>query len=268
MLALLSCAFRMDFWERQIVRANELAGQAAGADELLVFYVHLLRAQSQIHQFLQNRQDFAPSGEIERDLPMFRSTFPTIIKAVEDAGPKLLVDRARAIQTMTANDVDEMLLGYWYAPSDTDFFAKAFLQPYGHFLFVGGSRQQHQISETRCPCCGGVPQLSFLQNKETSAESGNRDLMCAKCLTVWPFRRMVCANCGEEQPSKLAYFQSPAISHVRVEACDTCKHYLKGVDLTRLGNAEPLVDEVAAAPLDLWAGEHGYTKIELNLVGL
>jgi hypothetical protein len=30
----------------------------------------------------------------------------------------------------------------------------------------------------------------------------------------------------------------------------------------------PLVDEVAAAPLDLWASERGYVKIELNLVGL
>jgi hypothetical protein len=32
--------------------------------------------------------------------------------------------------------------------------------------------------------------------------------------------------------------------------------------------AIPLVDEIAAAALDLWAVEHGYTKIELNLVGL
>jgi hypothetical protein len=29
-----------------------------------------------------------------------------------------------------------------------------------------------------------------------------------------------------------------------------------------------LVDEIAAAPLDAWAREHDYHKIELNLVGL
>jgi formate dehydrogenase maturation protein FdhE len=40
------------------------------------------------------------------------------------------------------------------------------------------------------------------------------------------------------------------------------------VDLTRLGFAVPLVDEVATAALDVWAREHGYKKIELNLVGL
>jgi formate dehydrogenase maturation protein FdhE len=54
---------------------------------------------------------------------------------------------------------------------------------------------------------------------------------------------------------------------VRVEACDSCNHYLKGVDMTVDGLAVPLVDEVATAPLDLWAGECGYTKISPNLMG-
>jgi FdhE protein len=72
----------------------------------------------------------------------------------------------------------------------------------------------------------------------------------------------------EEHPAKLSYFHSPHYDHIRVEGCETCKHYIKSVDLTRLGLAVPLVDEVAAAPLDLWAREHGYTKIELNLIGL
>jgi len=30
----------------------------------------------------------------------------------------------------------------------------------------------------------------------------------------------------------------------------------------------PLVDEIDAAALDIWAREHGYKKIELNLVGV
>jgi len=34
-----------------------------------------------------------------------------------------------------------------------------------------------------------------------------------------------------------------------------------------MGLAAPLVDEIDAAPLDLWAREHGYSKIELNLLG-
>jgi FdhE protein len=113
-----------------------------------------------------------------------------------------------------------------------------------------------------------MPQVSFLQITEANSESGNRQLICATCLTNWSFRRVVCAYCGEERPFKLGYFHTKEYDHVRVEACDACRHYIKGVDLTRFGLAVPLVDEVASAALDVWAQEHGYTKIELNLVGL
>ena len=78
----------------------------------------------------------------------------------------------------------------------------------------------------------------------------------------------MCAYCGEERPFKLGYFHTEAYDHVRIEACETCKHYIKGVDLTRLGFAVPLVDDVAAAALDIWASEMGYQRIELNLIGL
>ncbi len=257
----------VDFWQKQIHRAGELASTTNVTNELLVFYARLLRAQLEIHELLLTQRDWRPSGELERDLPVFRTAFPIILKAVEETGPSALVEQARNFKT--THDIDELLLSYWHSPSDTAFFAKAFLQPYGLFLSSTGARPpETPFTERRCPLCGGKPQLSFLQNKEVTAESGNRDLMCAKCLTVWPFRRVVCANCGEEQPANLAYFQAQEIDHVRVEACDTCKHYLKGVDLTRRGTAQPLVDEVAAASLDLWATEHGYTKIELNLIGL
>jgi len=105
-----------------------------------------------------------------------------------------------------------------------------------------------ETSENRCPFCAGRPQLAFLR-AEPGAEGGNRHLLCATCLTVWPFRRVVCAHCGEERPAKLGWFHAPEFDHVRIEACDTCRHYLKGVDLTRLGLAVPLVDEIAAVAL-------------------
>ncbi len=259
----------VNFWDKQIARATELAGMVDGANELLRFYQHLLPAQAQVYQYCAT-QIPSLSGDLERDLPMLQPAFASILWAVEAAGPPPLIEQAQTLKSASTEDVDRMLLNYWNDPSDTDFFAKAFLQPYGQFMssVPGLTNANATSSERRCPFCGGKPQLSVLQNKEAGAESGNRDLMCAKCLSIWPFRRLVCAHCGEEHPSKLAYFQTPTQDHVRIEACDTCKRYLKGVDLTRLGTAQPLVDEVAAAPLDLWATEHGYTKIELNLVGL
>ena len=67
---------------------------------------------------------------------------------------------------------------------------------------------------------------------------------------------------------KLEYFKSDEYDHVRIEACESCKQYIKGIDLTRLGLSVPLVDDIASAALELWAIEKGYAKIELNLIGL
>jgi formate dehydrogenase maturation protein FdhE len=55
---------------------------------------------------------------------------------------------------------------------------------------------------------------------------------------------------------------------VRVEACDTCHHYIKTIDLTKDGRAVPVVDELAAIPLSLWAAENGYRKVSTNFLGL
>lgn len=258
-------------WDALIRRAEQLAARSEATGELLSFYAKLLRAQRDIYESLRGRKGWLPTGVLEEDLTAVRTLVPGLLRVAEAHGPATLAEDARALSRAGVDEIDEMLLAQWRAPTDAQFFAKAFLQPYARWLAESGGRPVDRIfelHESRCPLCGGRPQVSFLQTKEASAESGNRDLICATCLTSWPFRRVVCAYCCEERPAKLGYFHSPEFEHIRVEACDTCKRYVKGVDLTRFGLASPLVDEVASAPLDLWAQEHGYTKIELNLVGL
>ena len=66
---------------------------------------------------------------------------------------------------------------------------------------------------------------------------------------------------------KLPVYVAEQFPHVRVECCDTCKHCLRTIDLTRDGNAVPLVDDLAAIPLSLWAEENGYSRIQVNLFG-
>jgi len=260
-----------EWWDKQIQRADQLTANANGSRELLRFYTHLLRGQKELYDFLRSRKDWLPSGELERDAPLLGDGWRGLLKAVELHGPGPLAAEAQNLLDSDSELMGEMLRRYWYSPSDIQFFGKACLQPYLRWLAETGARplgREDSVGERNCPFCGGKPQVSFLQSKETTAESGNRDLICATCLSTWEFRRVVCANCGEERPAKLGYFHSPEFDHVRIEACDTCKHYIKGVDLTRLGFAAPLVDDIDAAPLDLWAREHGYIKIELNLVGV
>ena len=258
-------------WDVRIQRAEHLAAAGGAANELLAFYGKLLRAQKRVYEYLRGRRGWLPSGLLEEDLEILHAAMPDLLRTVEADGPPALAEEARLLLRAGGDEVDTMLLGQWCAPSDERFFAKAFLQPYACWLTESGGRPVGRDVEGReslCPFCGGKPQVSFLHTSEPGAESGGRGLVCSACLNAWPLRRVVCANCGEERPTKLGYFQSPEYEHVRVEACDTCKHYIKGVDLTRLGLAVPLVDEVAAAALDVWAHEHGYMKIELNLVGL
>jgi FdhE protein len=92
--------------------------------------------------------------------------------------------------------------------------------------------------------------------------------MCSFCLAEWEFRRIVCPGCGEENNTKLPVYTASDFDYIRVECCDRCHAYLKAVDLTKNGLAEPMVDEMAAAPLDLWAEEHGYSKLQRNLMGM
>lgn len=248
-------------WDASINRAHELAGISTPASELLTFYATVLTTQKQIFESLRSRRDWLPSGSLENDLSVLREHAPFFLKSVSSVAPSALAEQADAR--------DELLLEYWHNRSDKLFFPKAFLQPYAHWSVQSGAlNRQRTTGENRCPYCFGKPQLSFLRITESGSESGNRHLLCATCLSSWEFRRVVCASCGEERPFKLEYFKSDEYDHVRIEACESCKQYIKGIDLTRLGLAVPLVDDVATAALDLWAIEKGYAKIELNLVGL
>jgi len=249
---------------------------------LLRFYARLLTQQKAVYDALQDRP---LAGAIEDDAPWLAGAASAMLQEVAAHGPAPLAAEARALLEQDASALATQLVNYWHTRSDRQFFAKAIVQPYaqrcvemarpdGRALHgTEGSLQRNgkdrEASAERCPRCGGAPQLSILEaaGPET-LEGGSRELLCATCLTRWPCRRVLCPACGEGDERKLGYFHSPALEHVRVDACDRCRHYLKTIDRTRLGLAIPLVDEVAGAALDVWAQEHGYNKLELNLVGL
>jgi FdhE protein len=259
-------------WRRRLQRAEDLAAVDTASRALIAFYAAVLREQGGLHDRLSTRAGWRPSGDLASDLPVLRPHLPAALRAVTDVAPSALAAEARRLLDAGSGCLDQALLDFWRAPSDRQFFAKAIVQPYAQWLAETGvapAGRDGLRGDGRCPFCGGAPQLSLFRGAgDGQLEGAGRSLQCATCLTAWPCRRVLCPHCGEEDERKLGYFQSPAFDHVRVEACDSCRHYVKGVDLTRLGTAVPIVDEVASAPLDAWATEHGYVKIELNLVGL
>jgi formate dehydrogenase maturation protein FdhE len=259
-------------WRRRVQRAEQLSAAEATSRTLVAFYAALLRAQGDMHDELSTPGSWHPSGDLESDLPALRPPLARILSAVATAGSESLAIEACRLLTTGSDDLEEILVRFWRQPTDDQFFAKAMVQPYAQQLAARGIApigRELARAHNRCPFCCGVPQLSVLCGaSDSSLEGGARALQCATCLTTWPFRRALCPQCGEEDERKLGYLTTPAFDHLRLETCDTCRHYLKGVDLTRLGLAVPLVDEVAGAPLDVWAIEHGFVKIERNLVGL
>ncbi len=106
-----------------------------------------------------------------------------------------------------------------------------------------------------CPICGNLPRIATL-----SGEEGSRSLVCGMCESGWRYKRIGCPYCGCEEQSKLRHFTVENEPNYRVGVCDSCKRYLKQVDLRKLrGEPAALTDlDVASARLDLLAWREGY----------
>ena len=82
----------------------------------------------------------------------------------------------------------------------------------------------------------------------------------------WDYLRVVCVKCGEQRFDALPVFTAEQYPQARVDACDTCRTYLKTLDATKDGRVVPVVDDLATVALDLWAREQGYVRVRTNLV--
>ena len=257
-------------WEKGPERIDHLLARRGEAREILAFYQSLLVFQKSLFEALE---EAGLSGSLERDLPVLADYLGTFLDWAAENGSTLLRSEAQEIAEWGRGRQDELLLSYRRGEeiAGGNFFPKAFLQPYAASLAEHGIAVGDREAKGGCGFCGATPQLTYLQSPPSitgaGSEGAKRHLVCSLCFTEWPVNRISCPHCREVDPKKLPYYQSEQIPTVRVEACDTCKRYLKGVDLTKDGLAVPLVDELATPALDLWARENGYTKLELNLAG-
>jgi FdhE protein len=117
------------------------------------------------------------------------------------------------------------------------------------------------LAPNRCPECGQPPQCGCLHPE---GHGSTFFLVCSLCEAEWRYPRAQCPACGEAA----VFYSSERIPHIHTQACDHCRRYLHVIDLSRDPAAIPLLDEVAALALDMWARENGYQKIHLNLIGI
>ena len=123
-------------------------------------------------------------------------------------------------------------------------------------------------SDRYCPRCGGLPQVAVFPETGETLLTAQRTLVCSRCANEWVMSRMTCASCGETSGAKMPILSDVDLfPHLRIDACEICRRYLITVDQRKDPRAVPIVDELAALPLDLVAAERGYTKIARNLMG-
>ncbi len=276
-LGLIIAAMSQSLRQRRIARAEELATQYPFAAEMLRFFVPVARFQGESYcaaqqtpksqeQIVSFAQPLA-AEVVER--------FPGFLSLVEGIGPGPVAAAACELRNQTANRQRELLSAFWTrdglaviggedkGDGDQEFFARAFLQPYAEFVRERTGKQQQGPTPCLCPFCSRKPGVGVLR---PLGDGGQRSLVCSFCLGEWEFRRIVCPGCGEEDHAKLPVYTAEEFKHVRVECCDSCRNYIKTVDLTRNGLADPVVDEIASIALDLWAQKQGYTKLQVNLM--
>ena len=266
-------------WDARIRRASTLAAAHPFAAEGLHFYERLARFQKSLYSEVEaacgrSKVPRAP-GTLREEFDPFLllPRFAPFLSLIEQIAPAPLSNTAHELGTKSGSQWEETLARFWQVglglpltlePAEA-LLSWIFLQPYAEFLADHTAWMAPSGTPSVCPLCGGKPQVGALRPEGDGAK---RSLICSLCGTEWPYRRIVCPACGEEDVHKLAVYSAKEFSYVRVEACDACNTYIKTVDLTKDGHAVPVVDELATIPLNLWATEHGYLKIQNNFLGI
>jgi formate dehydrogenase accessory protein FdhE len=281
---------RPEFSQR-IQRAHDLSEHHASAAELLHFYARLAFYQQHVFETLRSTsglpQVTAPSTEggsflaetsgatsWPLKLDILIPLFSGFSRSLAEISPTHMRSRASALASKPDEQIF-LITHFWngdLAPGSSDresatdrFIALAFLQPYAEWLAQSGHSTVSATRHATCPICASEPICAVLRDQDHGAR---RSLVCSLCMNEWVFPRVVCPACGEDRFESLPVFTPQEIPHVRIDACETCHHYIKTIDMTKDGLAVPVVDELAAISLDLWASDNGYQKLTPNLAGI
>jgi Protein involved in formate dehydrogenase formation len=272
-------------------RTAQLRGRYTFAREVLDFYGALLGVQEQAYE------EAAAARPAAIDLVAYvaEMVVPAVVDVSIAAGPQRL--REAVARRLGSSDPRE-LVAAWIGGEEQGtvdrYLARASLGPVLEALGPEVAASIFGERDARhCPACGGPPQLSYFALPSEDLAAGGRFLLCARCQGSWGYARMMCPGCGEDSSSRLPIFNEEGTAsgergsvvrglegrlggkadhnavfpHIRIEGCDGCRRYLLNIDLLADPAAVPLVDEMSALPLDLYAREKGLRKITPNLMG-
>jgi FdhE protein len=258
-------------WPKRVARAEELAERYSWEREVLRFYSRVLELQGELYEKARAASESATLDQNLRTVLDFSAAAKDLLRmiaVVERHGPAAMAEAAAEMKSSGAAKSEQLLracaAGETLSPVEY-FLALTVLQPYAERISYASAASNTDSGRGLCPVCDGKPLVSVLRPEGDGAK---RWLLCSFCLMEWEFRRILCPYCGEQDNDKLPLFK-PAVdtSAISVHACTTCRRYLKAIDTTVDGHAVPMVDEVAAGPLDMWGVGEGFQKLQPNLLG-
>jgi FdhE protein len=114
-----------------------------------------------------------------------------------------------------------------------------------------------------CPVCGSQPLISSLREKE-----GKRFYTCSFCLSDYRAPRIACPFCGESDQKKLVFYDIPKSPGYRIDACESCRFYIKTADFRTLDKISvPALDDLESLHLDFLARDRNYSRPTLSAWG-
>jgi FdhE protein len=265
-------------YDARIKRAQLLTARLAFAAQILSFYESVASFQKNLStHFLNTRKNQPRSFSLlaNRDTLDLSNILPHVrpfLQMVQQTGPRNLADSASQLSSRKPETWLDLLHSFWQTgghpnPSTNafeQFFPRAILQPCAEVAASEFPARETTETPNLCPLCGSQPLLGVLRPEGDGAK---RYLLCSFCSHEWGFRRIFCPSCGEDTEAKLPVYVAEQFAHIRVEACETCSTFLRTIDLTKDGHAVPLVDDLAAIPLSLWAHERNFSALQSNLLG-
>ena len=274
--------------ERRAKRARHLAGRYPASCEALNFLAEIVSLQSELAAAAAageapsaldeprlsaegGNRDLVARTLVDDPLTALDSLLPgrlAVMDLVERKGPRRLRDEAARYDEGACRESLRAYFSRDDIQSPRSFFARVLLQPAMFAWDLRGVKSAEPAAgehKQACPRCGHRPQAGCLR---PHGDGTALALVCSLCLHEWPFTRLRCPSCAEGGHHKLSFYSTAEFPHLEVQVCASCNAYLHLVHLEKEPEAVTDVDELAALPLDVWAQENGYWKIQPNLAGI
>jgi len=269
-------------------RIRQIKRKRAGYGEILDFYQKVKEEQEKIKASLKlepihlkkewkellikegfpmlEKKDFRV--DIEASNALFRS----LCKVGRDANPYMAEQIRKVEETFDkrGKDLKEILVEGFRQQKieeiadEFQFDKKVFLFLIYHSIrpsIEAGIEQLGNEIDTKtwlkgfCPICGSLPQLSLLKE-----EVGERFLLCSYCGFEWRVDRLFCPFCTNKEQESLHYFYAEGEESHRIDLCEKCHQYIKTIDLRRIEEVDPILEDLATLHLDLLASQKGYKR--------